>query len=230
MFDKMLKSICEDVDGVSQKEAWFEKRTDRHVAAVQANAQKIADAFPDLADDLMAQVAHHDDSKYEEPERAPYIELTWKHKNDKYDSYKTPGTISDDEINQATMHHIKGNKHHPEYWNKEDANLDPEDRDKSVESLDASKMDNVSIAEMIADWQAMSEEVGKNTAREWFEKNKDVRWSFNEDQTALIDKLLNVFEEMNEDGTWMASPQISMSQRNIDLDPDPEEEKEYFYA
>ena len=66
---------------------------------------------------------------------------------------------------------------------------------ESNKCVDASRMPDVDIAEMIADWQAMSEELQTNTAREWFEKQKDVRWHFSEHQEELIDKLLTVFEE-----------------------------------
>jgi len=56
------------------------------------------------------------------------------------------------------------------------------------------RMPDVDIAEMISDWQAMAEELQTNTAREWFEKQKVVRWHFSEHQEELIDKLLKVFE------------------------------------
>lgn len=55
-------------------------------------------------------------------------------------------------------------------------------------------MPEIDVAEMVADWQAMAEELQTNTAREWFEKQKDVRWHFSERQVKLIDKLLSVFE------------------------------------
>jgi len=50
------------------------------------------------------------------------------------------------------------------------------------------------VAEMVADWQAMSWELGKGSARKWFNKQKDVRWHFSESQEHLIDRLLGVFE------------------------------------
>jgi hypothetical protein len=189
----MYQALLEEIQTDSEKEAWFEERTKNHIEAVQSAAKKIVDAYPELSE-LTKKVADHDASKLVAPERAPYIELTWKHKHDDWKGYKTPGTIDDNEINRATLHHIKSNDHHPEYWNKEEANVDPKDRDKSVTCLDATKMPPVAIAEMVADWQAMAEELKKNTAREWFNKTKDVRWHFTEEQVALIDKLLKVFE------------------------------------
>lgn len=94
------------------------------------------------------------------------------------------------------MHHITNNSHHPEYWleDKTKANIDLQNRDKSLEVVDASGMSDDAVVEMVADWQAMSEELKKNTAREWYNKQKDVRWHFTESQDQLIDKLLKVFE------------------------------------
>lgn len=195
----MFKKLLEETIDQNEKEAWFEERTGNHIALVQKYAKMLADANPEFkefwANKLLDNVAKHDASKLEEPERTPYIALTWKHKNDDWKSYKTPGTISDKEINDATMHHILNNEHHPEYWNKEEANLDPANRDKSTRVMDASNMPPVALAEMVADWAAMSEELKKNTAREWFNKQKDVRWHFSDEQVDLIDRMLKVIEK-----------------------------------
>ena len=178
-----------------EKEAWFEERTNMHIDLVQKAAKKIVDEYPEL-EALLGEVKDHDASKLVEPERTPYIELTWKHKFDDHKGYKTPGDIDDKAINKATMHHILNNSHHPEFHleDKDDANLDPENRDKSLEVIDVPNMDDISIAHMVADWQAMSEELQKNTAREWYDKQKGVRWNFTPEQDKLIDKLLKVFE------------------------------------
>ena len=40
----------------------------------------------------------------------------------------------------------------------------------------------------------MTEELKKNTTREWFDKQKDTRWYFSDKQVELIDKLIKVFE------------------------------------
>ena len=122
----------------------------------------------------------------------PYISLTWRKKPNS----NAKNLLSKEEEAEATMHHIKSNPHHPEYHleNKDDANLDPKDRDKSSKCVDASLMTDIAIAEMVADWQAMAEELKKNTSREWFDEQKDVRWHFSKKQEQLIDKLLKAFE------------------------------------
>ena len=58
----------------------------------------------------------------------------------------------------------------------------------------ADNMDDISICEMVADWQAMAEELKTNTSREWYDDVKNKRWSWSKEQEKLIDKLLKVFE------------------------------------
>jgi hypothetical protein len=186
-----------------EKEKHFENRTKKHIELVQKAADKIIKKYPEFK--VLSDLALiHDASKFEEPERTPYISLTWRHKieNEKGEfdpyngkGYQTPGLLSKEDENEATLHHIKTNPHHPEYWNKEEANINKDDRSKSDHAIDASKMNGLAVAEMVADWQAMSEELKTNTARQWYDKQKNVRWKFSEHQEELIDKLLKVFEE-----------------------------------
>jgi len=193
-----------------EKEQYFEERTAKHIALVQGAAKKIAEANPEFKEfdstELLNQVAKHDASKLVEPERTPYVSITWRHKLEKEQNahdpingvgYQTPGMLDKESENQATLHHITTNSHHPEYHlaDKGDANINAQDRDKSNKVIDASAMPDIDIAEMVADWQAMAEELQKNTARQWFNKQKDVRWHFSDEQVTLIDKLLAVFEE-----------------------------------
>jgi len=192
-----------------EKYEWFVQRTNKHINLVQQAAEKIVKAYPEFQE-LLSNVQVHDASKFEDPEKTPYISLTWRHKleneQNNYDpingkGYQTPGLLAKEDENQATLHHVTGNSHHPEYWldDKSKANISAKDRNKSDICIDASAMPDIAIAEMIADWQAMSEELKKNSAREWFDKQKDVRWHFSDHQVKLIDKLLKVFEVVNED-------------------------------
>jgi hypothetical protein len=172
-------------------------------------AKKIVDAYPEF-DKLLQMVEVHDASKFEEPEKTPYISITWRHKLEdergefdpiKDKGYQTPGLLAKEDENRATLHHITTNSHHPEYHlkSKSKANIDDKGRDNSKECVDASMMPDLDIAEMVADWQAMSWELGTNTARDWFNKQKDVRWHFSKSQEQLIDKLLGVFEKQTKE-------------------------------
>ncbi len=200
MFTELLEAVGNDVE----KEKYFEERTNLHIGLVQKYAKLIGEAVPELAG-VIQQASHHDDSKLQEPERTPYISITWRHKQEKLvgahnpikgQGYQTPGLLAKDDENKATLHHVRTNSHHPEAHlkDKSQANIDPHDRNKSVKCIDASGMPDIDVAEMVADWSAMSEELKKNTAREWFNTQKDVRWHFSPHQEELIDRLLKVVE------------------------------------
>jgi hypothetical protein len=194
-------------ESTDEQEKYFEERTQKHIALVNKAIEKIAHANPEFkefdSNELIENGKKHDAAKLQEPERTPYISITWRHKlekeKDEHDpindkGYQRPGLLDKKEENDATLHHITTNSHHPEYWlaDKSEANINSKDRDKSDHIINASKMDNLSVAEMCADWQAMAEELQKNTALEWYEKQKDKRWRFSESQDKLIRKILAV--------------------------------------
>ena len=73
--------------------------------------------------------------------------------------------------------------------------INREDRDKPPkEMVDGTKMPDMAIAEMVCDWQSMSDELKKNTTREWADRNINVRWKFNENQTKLIYDIIESIE------------------------------------
>ena len=205
LFEDLTKNRPDDfADPQSEQYKWFVERTNKHIGLVKKACGQIVEAYPEF-EELLQRAEVHDASKFEEPEKTPYISISWRHKlenergdfdpiNDK--GYQTPGLLAKTEENEATLHHIRTNSHHPEYHLKDkvEANIDDKDRDKSKKCVDAAAMPDLDIAEMVADWQGMAWELKKNTAREWFEKQKDVRWHFSPHQEQLIDKLLRVFE------------------------------------
>mgnify|MGYP003423105453 FL=1 len=172
----------------------FEDRTNRHINLVRQSIKKIVNKFPEFSK-LLDRGKVHDDSKFKEPERTPYIFLTWQNKTDRNGSPTDhPMKIDKGVMQQATLHHITTNSHHPEYWDKLGANVDINNRNNANFIVDATKMPPLDIAEMIADWNAMSEELRTNTPRQWFNKQREVRWHFSQEQEQLIDKLLTTFE------------------------------------
>jgi len=189
-FTELLeKTTMIDLD--DEKLAFFLDRTNNHIRLVKKAAAILVKEYAELAE-LLKNVELHDASKFVEPELSPYIELTWQKKHKSEVSKET-----EEGITQATLHHIKNNPHHPEYWleDKTKANLSSTNRDESIEVVDASNMPCIDLAEMVCDWVAMSWELGTNTPRQWFNKVKDVRWHFSERQEDLIDRMLKVFEK-----------------------------------
>jgi hypothetical protein len=174
--------------------SWFEKRTNLHINLVKKYCRKI-EAYDSVRFvGLSEQAKEHDQSKYEEPEREPYIYITWqyycKEHGKKFDVPKDLETL----MSKATEHHVKSNLHHPEYHSLEDVDFNNRgDRDKPPKkAINATEMPNMDIAEMAADWMAMSEEK-ETEPKDWAGKNVNVRWNFTPKQVDLIYELLELF-------------------------------------
>jgi len=175
------------------KERLFEKYLNDHINSVKDNVKKIVFKYPQYIKAL-ENVEEHDKLKNLEPERTPYIELTYK---------KLYG-IKDlsEEEQQALFHHIKNSKHHPEYWDDLVQNV-RNDPDNATQEVNVSKMPDEYLLEMVADWKATADVLG-NTARSWFEKQNGKRWIFTSHQIDLINKFIDVLE-----------PQESNEERNL---------------
>jgi len=191
-----MRRVFEAVAGrhTPEMDKHFRTRTDRHIALVRKYCGKLA-SVPMHLDGIIERGEVHDDSKYAEPEMTPYIWLTWRYKckDDGTECVLPSGYDgAGGKIAKATEHHILANAHHPEFHQgRTDELLNPADRDKPpAKIVDATKMSELDIAEMVADWCAMSEERG-NTPREWADKNVGVRWKFTPSQKALIYKLID---------------------------------------
>jgi hypothetical protein len=166
-----------------EMKTFFNERTEKHIGRVQKYCQKIADKFPNLAG-VVNQAKTHDATKYEEPEFTPYVHLTWRYKcRDEGGDYEIPM-----DHHEATMHHIKSNRHHPEFHDPgvNDKSLNRENRDAVPERpTNGTQMNDIDIAEMVGDWMAMSEEKGGNP-KDWADKNVNKRWLFLERQIDMI--------------------------------------------
>lgn len=188
---RIVKISEEDGIITDEMEKWFEDRTNRHISLVQKYAKKIEDKFPEC-DGLVEQAKGHDSIKFEDPEKTPYVYISWDYKcKDDGKKFKLPADIKE-KMNKATNHHVTKCRHHPEFHCGKKADLiNRDDRDKPPDELvDATKMNDVDIGEMCADWMGMSEEKG-NTPQEWAKKNVNIRWKFSNKQVDLIYKILD---------------------------------------
>ena len=182
------------------KTSFFLARTRAHIGRVNRNVKIIAEEHPDIAGALLEQVKIHDQTKFEPPEYAPYLEITWSYK---CKAEGVPYEVAPEmqaAMNRATMHHITHNKHHPEYW---DPGFDPNkfnqtDRDAVPdEMVDGTAMDQVSIAEMCCDWVAMAQEKqGSNSAHGWADMNVNKRWRFTDEQVAWVYEYLDTLQRV----------------------------------
>ena len=171
----------------------YHLRTTRHCDLVRHYCYRLVDHRLDVPTFQLTNLAAvHDATKFHPPEYAPYVLLTWRYKcKREHIIFGLPAEV-DAEIRAATTHHIRCNPHHPDYFESRDIPLlNPRDRDKPpAELVDATAMPLVYIAEMVADWCAMAEEMG-NTPRAWADRNVNIRWKFNDDQVKLIYSLIN---------------------------------------
>lgn len=165
---------------------FFLKRTKRHISLVQKYAKLIENKFHIKG--LINRAKEHDKSKYEYPEIDPYILITWDYKCKKEGiEFKLPKDIKE-KMHEASEHHVHSNRHHPEFYDK-----NSEINKKSEKIVNATKMGELDIAEMCADWLAMGEEMG-NIAGEWADKNVNKRWKFTDKQKELIYKIIEGIE------------------------------------
>jgi len=178
-------------ENFQEMKEWFEKRTNNHIALVQKWCNKIENYDPERFKGLVERSKTHDQSKFEEPEMTPYIYTTWQYKCKDDGKEYNPPQDTKDKMNEATFHHVKHNAHHPENHTDQTQNiLNREDRDKPPETLvDATKMKDIDIGEMVADWFGMSDEK-KSNPKDWADKNINIRWKFTDEQKDLIYELI----------------------------------------
>jgi hypothetical protein len=171
----------------------FEERTNNHIDRVKKYCKKIDELNIDNLNNMQELGEEHDKSKWEEPEKTPYVYLSWRYKcKQDGEDYKVPEDM-DEQIIKATEHHVKNSQHHPEYYDEDlqDGFINNKNRDKpSGVLVDGTKMPQERVAEMCADWCSMSEELGTDPI-EWADKNINVRWKFNDEQTKFIYDILD---------------------------------------
>lgn len=170
-----------------------DKRQKAHIESVCSNINDVIELYPEYKRELFLRKLNHDISKTKEPEYTPYIYINWvyKCKRDGVD-YQLPEGMAE-KTHVATIHHVLTNRHHPEFHAGK-TGISITDRDKSDNPIDASKMKDVDIIEMVCDWQAVATERGANTARDWFNRCSGTRWLFTRKQKNFIDELLTIWE------------------------------------
>jgi hypothetical protein len=183
--------LKEDINNKEMLE-FFTNRTNRHINLVKKYCKKVANYNPSKFKELILRGEKHDASKFKDPEKEPYVYVTWQYKcKDDGKEFNVPQNIKDN-MNKATEHHVKTNSHHPEFHSLKQIELiNRENRDKPPrEIVDATKMPDIDIGEMVADWCAMSEEKGTSPI-DWAKKNIDIRWKFTTEQKNLILELIH---------------------------------------
>lgn len=171
-----------------EKRGYFMERTLKHITRVINNAKILFKYDSVRFKDLPEQVNSHDISKFSDEEMEPYINLTYyymcKAKGVKIEELSKEDK---DKVLDAVFHHLKNNKHHPEYYD------DAAKRIRKGEIIDGKNMPDLSIAEMICDWMAMSQEFN-NDVHKFAESVVNKKFMFTEKQVNLINELIGVLE------------------------------------
>lgn len=176
---------------------YYYKRTNEHINRVKKYIEKIYIKYP-IFKLLKDRLQNHDQSKFKDPELIPYILITWKYycKNNNI-PFDLPENINNI-MQEATYHHVKNNRHHPEFHDNTTTinSINPKDRDTPPEKIvNGSNMSDIDIAEMVADWMAVSEEKNSHP-KDWAKANIDKRWKFTKHQKDLIYNIIeNVWDE-----------------------------------
>lgn len=173
----------------------FKYRTGFHLWCVRKWSDKIA-ALNDKRIDrtlLDKERDDHDELKWLEPEFTPYVLISWNYRCKRIGTpFDLPSDIKN-KMHEATFHHIKRHRHHPEFWDDgvtiNALNKNDRDRPSDGEIVDGTKMPMTYVASMCADWFAMSEELSGHPAK-WAADNINVRWKFTNEQIGLINDLI----------------------------------------
>jgi len=172
---------------------WFNVRTKKHIDLVNQYCEKIYQTDQKRFADILHRGNDHDASKYGPIERIPYIFISWKYRClDTKQEFKISPNITA-AMHRASEHHVKANRHHPEYFDQDNISvINKTNRDLPLEEIiNATKMTDLDIAEMVADWCAMSKERNESTPKNWADKNINIRWSFDLPQIKLIYSLID---------------------------------------
>jgi hypothetical protein len=190
--------VPKGIDISDEMITYFIKRTKYHTYLVHKYLTEIMNfQLPGIDNKILDEERmEHDESKFDTPELIPYLLLTWRYlKRETDKNFDYPKNIQD-QITKMTEHHVRNSKHHPEYWTKSKVPLiNPNNRDAPPdEKINCYEMPLSYVACMVADWKAMSEEK-ETDAREWADKNIDVRWLFSDKQKELIYNILEKWAE-----------------------------------
>lgn len=126
-------------------------------------------------------VTNHDRSKFSDEEFNGYRQ---------YFHTKEGETRDKDRFLESWFHHLRTNKHHPEYWTYVDDN-------NMTVIMD---MPPLYIAEMLLDWEAMAIRFN-NSTRLYYELNRN-RKPLSKNTKKLIDGIIHIFEDNSIDSTF----------------------------
>lgn len=174
---------------MNEKELFLEE-TQKHVDNVKG--------FIDLIiKHLRCRAAIHDHTKFKNPERDTFIEMTPKLKGSTYNSPEYRSFLK--EMKSALDHHYENNKHHPEH------------NDQGIDGMNI-----IDVVEMLADWKAATLRHEDGDFNRSIEENKK--------RFKLSNQLVNIFKnsmwlfEFNDEelaGINIDQPYIAVNHKDL---------------
>jgi len=174
---------------------FYIERINNHVDSVKKYAEMIAKNFrgESWSEKLIANASKHD---YDKQNNSTFIGNYAPYIADKYgdDNIKKYFKLKDHYLKEWdgvwVVMHIKNNKHHPEGWDENKYRFE-----RWSPPYTPKNMDEVSMAEMCADWMAVGKELG-NTALEFWEKKAKKFYNWSDDQIEFIEKVLKTQKKL----------------------------------
>lgn len=166
-----------DSQPTSEMVAFYERRTKEHIERVRQCIYAIA-GVTDCPDDLLERAKVHDNSKFSDEEREPYIWMTEFHRCRRAGELFAYPEGMEDRVRDAISHHMTTNRHHPDFHS------DPND------------MTDADLIEMVCDWTAMAQEFGENTgsARSYADRTIGNRLHLNDERRRFVYRTIELLD------------------------------------
>lgn len=170
--EKIKKSKEQDLDPTEEQIEEFKKRTKEHIDRVRKNLNYLG-TVTDLDKKKLDEIGkNHDHTKFEPDMIKPYSFI-----NEYYKQLRQGKKVERPKVvDSATEYHVTTETHHPEAHK------------------DLNKMSDYDLAEMVSDWQAMSQELGEGSCRGWADKHVGTRWKFSDEVKKKIYQFIEKFE------------------------------------
>jgi|WetSurMetagenome_2_1015567.scaffolds.fasta_scaffold03390_19 hypothetical protein len=184
-----VKLITENVGIEKEMAEYFFTRTKQHI--------ELFNKYYSYLGYSINYMDKHDSSKFENLELLPYIYITWSYYCKQNKIVFSTSDLLDAMMYEATVHHIKTNSHHPEFWTTQTKNIinkDNRDSNQNVSLIDATSMPFKSLDQLCCDWKAVSVEKNNNVL-DFAKQNINKRWKFTEEQEKYIYTVLNKLEQ-----------------------------------
>jgi hypothetical protein len=165
----------------------FEKKHKEHIDLVKKYAKKLVKTFTSFSE-LIVFVEVHDQDKIDNPILKRNFAILSFINGCKAENINIDTKAYEEDIKESIFLHQTTSYHHPEFWDisykKENVIYFNNNKENSY-IVNAELMDDISIAEMVCDWMARSEE-NKINIDKFIKENINIRWKFSDHQLYLI--------------------------------------------